>query len=271
MNGLRRSGIASIVLASVLALLLLLPDSGTDTASLVGLTDEALKEKQRLLDGMAGGQILNLREEHYTKSRSQTLSPDPDSISSLPEHIRAEMWMAADEDGQITTYTWVGRSLEGELLMHSTLENGHTVIRNLATGEQESLPARSDLRIESWLEGKWSLSRRLSDMGFEFVGSGWVDGLRTAIFEQELEHTADLNRPADQRDRLQIPSYQWRTTRTVVQRLEIPLDRPILYRTTQWEMDETGERSLTLDFRAVEYRLLPADTQIGPFTTGDGS
>ena len=76
---------------------------------------------------------------------------------------------------------------------------------------------------------------------------------------------------ADQRDRLQIPSYQWRTTRTVVQRLEIPLDRPILYRTTQWEMDEAGERTLTLDFRAVEYRLLPADTQIGPFTTGDGS
>ena len=108
-------------------------------------------------------------------------------------------------------------------------------------------------------------------MGFEFVGSGWMDGMRTAIFEQEFEHTTDSNRPADQRDRLQVPSYQWRTTRTVVQRLEIPLDRPILYHMTQWEVDEAGKRTLTIDFRTAEYRLLPADAHIGPFSAGDGN
>ena len=36
------------------------------------------------------------------------------------------------------------------------------------------------------------------------------------------------------------------------------LDRPILYRTTQWEMDEAGERTLTLDFRA-RLELLTGD------------
>ena len=64
---------------------------------------------------------------------------------------------------------------------------------------------------------------------------------------------------------MQVPSYRWYTTRTVVQRLEFPLDKPVLYRMTQWEMYEAGERTLTHDLRIVEYRLLPADTQIGPF------
>ncbi len=61
------------------------------------------------------------------------------------------------------------------------------------------------------------------------------------------------------------------TTWTTVQRLEFPLDKPILYRMTQWEVDEAGKSTLTLDFRTVEYRLLPADTQVGPFFTGDDS
>ena len=265
MSRARRLGIGTILLVAVFGLLWFLPASGTDMAGLVGLTDEALKEKQRLLDGIAKGQILYYRGEQYVKSRPLTSGTVGGFDWTLPEHIRSETWMAADENGQTTTYTHIGPSVEGEVLIHSTLENGHMVYRNLGTGEQTSLPVSGEQRFEPWLEGRWSLSRRLSDRGFEFVGSGWVDGMRTAIFQEELEHTTSSNRPSDQRERMQVPSYRWYTTRTVVQRLEFPLDKPVLYRMTQWEMDEAGERTLTHDLRIVEYRLLPADTQIGPF------
>ena len=97
------------------------------------------------------------------------------------------------------------------------------------------------------------------------MSSGWVDGMRTAIFEEESEHTTSSNQPADQRERMQIPSYQWYTTRITVQRLELPLDKPILFRSSEWEVAETGRKTLTFDIRIVEYKLLPADAQIGPF------
>ena len=260
-----RFSIGAVFLASVLCLLWSLPAPGADPVGLIGLTDKALEEKQRLLDGIAEGQVIYLRKEQYTRSRPQNVSPEPDSVWTLPQHILVESWIAADENGQIATYSTTGRSIEGELLIYSTIENGRTVFRNLATGKQESIPASREIKLESWLEGMWSSRRRLLGRGFEFVGTGWLNGMRTAILEEELERTTSSNRPADQRERMQIPSYQWYTTRTTAQRLEFPLDKPILFRMTQWEMDEAGKRTLTHDFRTLEYKLLPADTQIGPF------
>ena len=192
MSGLLRLSIGAGVLLAIFGLLWFLPAAGTDVAGLVGLTDKAVQEKQRLLDGIAEGQILYYRGEQYVKSRPLTSGTVGGFDWTLPEHIRSETWMAADENGQTTTYTHIGRSLEGEVLIHSTLENGHRVYRNLGTGEQTSLPVSGERRFEPWLEGRWSLSRRLSDRGFEFVGSGWVDGMRTAIFQEELEHTTSL-------------------------------------------------------------------------------
>ena len=111
MSGLLRLSIGAGVLLAIFGLLWFLPAAGTDVAGLVGLTDKAVQEKQKLLDGIAEGQILYYKGEQYVKSRPLTSGTVGGFDWTLPEHIRSETWMAADENGQTTTYTHIARSL----------------------------------------------------------------------------------------------------------------------------------------------------------------
>lgn len=240
--------IGVVVLVSILSLLCFLPGFQTNEVNAAALTQEANQEKQSILQSIAAGQVLYMREEQYEKHK-----PSTDGHPwRHPENIQVETWMAADSNGRLTTYSTAARSLDGDLLSYSMIENGNLVFRMVANGEELSVPLQTNHTLPARLESIWRTGERLSgDSEYSSLGAGQWNGKQTAIFEDEV--TIPLPTPQD-----------------IVYRNEHVVDKPLLFSSSIWEKDADGTRTRTSERRIVEYQLLPADTQIGPFTN-DGS
>ena len=119
-----------------------------------------------------------------------------------------------------------------------------------------------DTALATWVEGVWGMGALLSDWGQSRVGSGQLNGKSSAIFEKQT--TTSANSPQSRYRRCISP---WTSSRrsALVSRQEFTEEKPLLWWSTLWEVDDAGERTLLEGYRIVEYKLLPANTQIGPF------
>ena len=85
-------------MATALALLWFLPGLQAGEVSAAALSQKAAQEKQRILQGIAAGQILYIKEEQYEKRKLSTANHP----WRHPERIQVETWMAADNKGRLT-------------------------------------------------------------------------------------------------------------------------------------------------------------------------
>ncbi len=263
MTNIHRTSIGVFLLAAAIGLLgLVVFDMlRTDPVSADVIMQRAEKEKQRLLDGIAEGRILYLRSETYQK-RDPLL---PTNIAWVyPERRTGETWMAADADGNMTIYTGVIRNLDGEALAYSQLENGQRVATWVATGERQAAARYSGQdTLAPWVKGMFSMDSWLSGREFSRVGSGSLDGQQSAVFE--MQSTTTSNFTPEQIREMHIPEDQLRGKLVHILKREFIEDKPLILRSSLWEQNDAGGRTLFEEFKIVEYRLLPANTQIGPF------
>ena len=254
-------GIGSAVLASSFALLWFLPISGIDPTKETVPTQQLNLERQRLLRGLSAGQILYLKSVEYERR-----SPDAvEQFWTRPEHAREETWMAQGDDGALAMYSTLLKNSDGDVVSYSELEDGQRVTTWKATGLRIPTPLTDDESVAWWLVGIWQSRASLADSGYELVGTGRLYGQPTAILERKTTiRIKTTSIPASQKEAMGLSPDQKYIIQTLVSTYEYLVDSPILYRTASWSVDEDGARTLTEEFRIVEYRLLPADTQIGP-------
>ena len=257
-----RFGVGALTLVSVLALSWFLPILETDSAGAPIPTRQADQEKQMILKGISAGQVLYLKSIQYERKDPGI----PGRAWALPEHVLGEIWMAQDASGAPAIFTTVTRNTEGEVLSYSQLENGHRVSTWVATGDKTSITMDDEATLASWVLNVWQTGTRLLDSGYDFVGTGRWYGQPTAIYEDTRTISINIsNFTAAKREAMGVSPDQTSVKEVFVDSYEHVVDRPLLYRSATWSKDEAGARTLTGDFRIVEYRLLPADTPIDPF------
>ena len=257
-----RFGVGALTLVSVLALSWFLPVLETDSTGAPIPTRQADQEKQMILKGVSAGHVLYLKSIQYERKDPGI----PGRAWALPEHVLGEIWMAQDASGAPAIFTTVTRNAEGEVLSYSQLENGHRVGTWVATEDKTSITMDDEATLASWVLNVWQTGTRLLDTGYDFVGTGRWYGQPTAIYEDTRTISINIsNFTAAQKEAMGISPDQTSVKEVFVDSYEHVVDRPLLYRSATWSTDEAGARTLTGDFRIVEYRLLPADTPIGPF------
>ena len=254
--------VGAFAMASAFALLWLLPVLETDTSRATFPTQQLNQERQRILRGLADGHILYLKTVEYEKR-------NPDAIEQFwtrPERAREETWMAQDENGALSIYSTLLRNADGDVVSYSHLENGQRVTTWKATGIRIPRPLSREESVEWWVVGIWQTRASLADSGYELVGTGRWYGQPTAINERKTTiRIQTTGFSASQRESMGLSPDQKYIEHTSISTYEYMVDRPILYRTATWETDKEGGRTLTEEFKIVEYRLLPPDTPIGPF------
>ena len=257
-----QAGAGAIALLAALALLWLLPEFATDPARATIPTQQLNQERQRLLRGISAGQILYLKSEEYDRRNPAAF----EQFWTRPEHAREETWMGQDDDGALAFYSTLLKDSGGNVVSYSELEDGQRVTTWKATGLRVPTPLSDDESVSWWLVGIWQSRASLADAGYELVGTGRLYGQPTAIHERKTTiRIKTTSIPASQKDAMGLSPDQKYINQTLISTYEYIVDSPILYRTASWSVDEDGARTLTEEFRIVEYRLLPADTQIGPF------
>ena len=254
--------IVAILLASAFALMWFLPVPESDSIRETFPTRQLDLERQRILRGLSSGQILYLKSVEYEKR-------NPDAIKQFwtrPEHAIEETWMAQDEDGVLTMYSTLLKDAGGDVVSYSQLKDGQRVTTWKASGIQVPRPQSDDESVEWWVVGIWQTRASLADAGYELVGTGRWYGQPTAIHEKKTTFRISASGfSASQRESMGLSPDDQYLQQTIYLSYEYMVDTPILYRTASWGTDEDGARTLNEEFRIVEYRLLPADTQIGPF------
>ena len=251
--------IFAVILVSAVGLLLALPRA--EPVSATALTQQADQEKSSMLAGIASGQMLYIRNETHLQVDT-SLAPGP---WRPPAYWEGKMWMAVGSDGCLTTYTGVGRDADGVVVSHSKIENGQNVLTWAATGDQITYPVTCNPsgELASWINGIWSYTA--SDPSYTRVGNGLLEGRQTVIFEKEISTKVSLGEQFTQDQIKTMRDFASDLSPSVVYRIEYPADKPLLFKSEQYDKDASGNRTLTNSHRILEYSLLPADTQIGPF------
>ena len=232
------------------------------TPSTQGPAQRASEERLRLLKGISDGHVLYLKSVRYDKRNPASLG----MLWTPPEHTIEETWMAEGDDGAFTTYTTVTRDTDGEVVSHSRLVDGQSVATWAATGDTVTEPLSDEESLSWWVVGLWNSAVSLADSGYELVGTGRWYGQPTAIYESVITYSINVGHfSASQKESMGLAPDQKSIKQRIVRGYEYMVDSPLLYRNAEWTTDEDGGRSLSGEFRIVEYRLLPADTEIGPF------
>lgn len=229
------------------------------------------RQKEAVLDQIAQGKILYLKSERYKKFDPSKIS-NRDAAWVGPEYTVGEAWMGADASGNTSFQIGVSRTLQGDLLAVSKWGDGRMISTWIPTGEEMEVETGSSSSLTAWVEGIWNMAARQLDRGWSYMGHGELNGEQSLIFETQYTNTKVLsNEEAEARglpsslEDLGLPSYEHLVMQQMVNRMEFVETIPLIWWSSQWELSEEGERTLVEEHRVLEYRLLPADTQIGPF------
>ena len=203
------------------------------------LTSE--EELERLVEGLSDGQILYLRTANYTR-------PNPEIPANSPwasqENTRGEVWMAQDANGGPVLYTSITYNLKGDVVGYSRIEDDQQAFYNLATGAQMDSPLYDDeSTFAGWVRAVWRAEARVVRDGYTFVETGAWRGQRISTYKTR-------------RDPFSFESG------TIIDLYEFVVDRPLLYRSARFEEDDEGNPNLESDHRILEYKLLPAETNV---------
>lgn len=233
-----------------------------DTPSEGEILDRTQQEKQMVLNQLVEGKILYLKSEAYKKFDPSKIS-NPDAAFVGPEHRQGETWMGADANGNTSFQIGVSRTLQGELLAVSKWEEGRMVSTWIPTGEEMTVETGSGSSLLGWVEGIWRYRQRYTDRGWTYVGQGELNGERSVILENQYATTKEFS--PEGLEYIGTPVYASTVSQERVNRIEFVVVTPLIWWSSLWELSEAGERTLLGEHRVIEYQMLPADTQIGPF------
>ena len=210
--------------------------TGGTPATAAELSDRAEQEKQALIDSVTEGQVLYIKFEDYGRDRIG-LGP-----SDYPKSVIQESWTTVGLGGAFEKTIGTTRSLDGELIGHSHLEDGVLVYSDLIADAYEEFEVGGYWGSIDTFTSAWGLPNFVDERGFRFVDRGELSGWDTLVYE--------LARPAESTSN--VPNGLRRFNR-----LEFVEDRPILMRQSSYEVEDDGEEVLLRSTALVQYEVLP--------------
>lgn len=246
MTGIRRTGLALVLISLLVGLVWLsIVQRSSDRVAATGLLQAAQQEKNTLLAGIAEGQILHILIETYQKNRL----PGPaalDGAWGYPDRTQGEIWLSADENGNISTYVTATRDLEGILLQRSLKTDGRRESTDIATGRIMSFDTGRNTHIASWINGMWDHPQQLREKGWTLKGQRQLNGRQSIVHEMSFTIPADENQEE----------------RNMVREIEFAETTPLIWRSTLWKINGQGERTLAEENKVLDIQLLPANHEV---------
>ncbi len=241
MNAARMAAAGALILAlgagAWIGISQLVGNSPVTAAQLAASTQA---DKQSLLDGIREGRPLYYKYDDFRKGR-----PGP---SDYPDRVVQEEWLRAGEDGSLETVVATMRSLEGELLGYTLVSDGALVYTDVGTGitiDMKSLDHWGSL--ESLVDATWSGLLTLQGPDVEFKGRGSLHQRESLIYERARTSQGGPDEGPQQ---------------SLVSRIELVEEAPLLNKYSLYEIDDQGARTLVAENTVVEYRLLPEGSAI---------
>ena len=192
----------------------------------------ALQDKQTMIDDLERGQVLYTKREDYRVTR---LGLGP---AGHPQTVIDESWMEAGPDGNFDAAIGVIRSLDGEFIQYSELEDNVLTYSDLVNDVYWEENSGSDRDFVGYVESLWNVPQFVVDRGYIFTGRGELNGRDTRIYEQPRTSNSDEGLET-------------------VGRIEFVEEWPILMRQGIYEVDADGKETLLQSNTLVEYRVLP--------------
>ncbi len=214
--------------------------TGSDPATAAELVASIQADKQSLLDGIREGRPLYFKYDDFRKGR---LGPG----YYYPDRVILEEWLRAGEDGSTETVVATMRSLEGELLGYTLLSDGSLVYTDVGTGWSVDMIGNLWGSLESTVNTYWDGLLTLQGPDIEFKGRGSLHQRESLIYERSRTSQGGPDEGAQQ---------------SMVSRMELVEEAPLLYKYSLYEIDDQGARTLVEEQTVVEYRLLPEGSVI---------
>ena len=222
----------------------LVENSPITAAQLVASTQA---DKQSLLDGIREGRPLYYKYDDFRKGR---IGP-----SDYPDRVVQEEWLRAGEDGSLETVVATMRSLEGELLGYTLVSDGVWLYTDVATGMTFDMNVDHWGSLESSVNAMWDGLLTIHGPDVEFKGRGSLHQRESLIYERSRTSQGGPDEGAQQ---------------SLVSRIELVEEAPLLNKYSLYEIDDQGARTLVAENTVIEYRLLPEGSAI-PTVPDDGT
>ena len=213
---------------------------GNSPATAAELVASIEADKQSLLDGIRGGRPLYFKKYDFRRDR---LGPDV----YYPERVIMEEWLRAGEDGSLETVVATMRSLEGDLLGYTILSDGSLVYTDVGTGWTVDMIGNLWGNLESTVDTYWDGLLTLQGPDVEFKGRGSLHQRESLIYERSRTSQGGPDEGPQQ---------------SLVSRIELVEEAPLLNQYSLYEIDDQGARTLIAENTVVEYRLLPQGSAI---------
>ena len=213
---------------------------GNSPATVAQLAASIQEDKQSLLDGIREGRPLYFKKYDFRRDR---LGPG----YYYPDRVILEEWLRAGEDGSIETVVATMRSLEGELLGYTLLSDGSLVYTDVGTGWAVDMVGNLWGSLESTVNTYWDGLLTLQGPDVEFKGRGSLHQRESLIYERSRTSQGGPDEGAQQ---------------SLVSRIELVEEAPLLNKYSLYEIDDQGARTLVAENTVVEYRLLPEGSVI---------
>ena len=214
--------------------------AGSDPATAAQLAASVQEDKQSLLDGIREGRPLYFKKYDFRRDR---LGPG----YYYPDRVILEEWLRAGEDGSTETVVATMRSLEGELLGYTLLSDGSLVYTDVGTGWSVDMIGNLWGSLESTVNTYWDGLLTLQGPDVEFKGRGSLHQRESLIYERSRTSQGGPDEGAQQ---------------SMVSRIELVEEAPLLNKYSLYEIDDQGARTLVEEHTVVEYRLLPLGSAI---------
>ena len=139
------------------------------------------------------------------------------------------------------------RSLEGELLGYTLLSDGSLVYTDVGTGWAIDMNVDHWGTLESRVNVYWDVLLTLKGPHFGFKGRGSLHQRESLIYERSRTSQGGPDGGPQQ---------------SMLSRMELVEEAPLLYQYSRYEIDDQGARTLVAEQTVVEYRLLPEGSAI---------
>ena len=213
---------------------------GSSPATAAEIAASVQQDKESLLTGIREGRPLYFKKYDFRRDR---LGPG----YYYPDRVILEEWLRAGEDGSTETVVATMRSLEGELLGYTLLSDGSLVYTDVGTGWSVDMIGNLWGSLESTVNTYWDGLLTLQGPDVEFKGRGSLHQRESLIYERSRTSQGGPDEGAQQ---------------SMVSRIELVEEAPLLNKYSLYEIDDQGARTLVAENTVVEYRLLPEGSAI---------
>lgn len=236
----RIAGVGTLVVV-VVALIAVLYFGRTDQITATEISTLAQQNKQSVVDGVANGQLLYVKFEEYRRNR-----PGP---IEYPDTVITETWLGQGENGSIDPYVSTVRTLDGVLLQHGRVQDGVSVITDVATGRTFTMNTGNGQTLSSWLDEVWDRPQLIQDSDAEFIGQGSLNQRQSQVYEKSFTFEGGPDAGMQM---------------AMIKRIELIEDAPLLLKQSLYDVDSQGTKSLVEESNLVEYKLLPSGSTVPP-------